>query len=92
MSATVPDTAADATAEDSVSAPRRPWPRFALRLGGAALEVRGPTLFLRLAGLEAYLCTAEISDWWTLREPGCLEAAAGRLRFSVAKATTAHEP
>lgn len=92
MSATVPETAADAPAEDSPSALRRPWPRFALRMGGSVLEVRGPTLFLRFAGFEAYLCTAEVSDWWTSREPGCFEAALGRFRLSAAKATTDHEP
>ena len=90
MSATVPDIAADAPA-DSASAPRRPWPRVALRIGGSVLELRGPTLFLRLAGVEVYVCAAEVSDWWTLREPGCFEAAMGRLRISAAKATEAHE-
>lgn len=91
MSATVPDTAADASAE-SASAPRRPWPRLAVSLGGGVLELRGPTFFLRVAGVEVYVCTAEVSDWWTLREPGCFEAAAGRLRVSAAKATETHEP
>ncbi len=91
MSATVPDTAADALAE-SASAPRRPWPRFALSLGGNVLEVRGPTLFLRLAGTEVYVYVAEVSDWWGLREPGCFEAAMGRLRVSASRATGPHEP
>ncbi len=91
MSATVPDTAASAPAE-SAAAPRRPWPRVALSLGGSVLELRGPTLFLRLAGMEVYVCTAEVSDWWTLREPGCFEVAAGRLRVSAARATETREP
>lgn len=91
MSATVPDTTADGPVVRA-SARRRPWPCLALSLGGAALEVRGMTLFLRLAGAEIYLCTAELSDWWTLREPGCFEAAAGRLRLSAARATAAHDP
>jgi len=87
MSATVPDTAADAPAESASVPRRRPWPRLAVSLGNSVLEVRGPSLFLRLAGVEVYVCTAEVSDWWTLREPGCFEAAAGRLRVSAAKAT-----
>ena len=91
MSATVPDAAANASAE-SASAVRRLWPRVALSLGGSVFELRGPTLFLRLAGVEVYVCTAEVSDWWTLREPGCFEAAMGRLRVSAAKATETHEP
>ncbi|MBD0274535.1 MAG: hypothetical protein ICV73_21710 [Acetobacteraceae bacterium] len=91
MSATVPDTAAESRAE-TTSAPRRPWPRVAVSLGGNAFELRGKTLFLCLAGLEIYACTAEVSDWWTLREPGCFEVAMGRLRISAAKATGAHEP
>ena len=91
MSATVPDTTADGPAV-SASAPRRPWPRVALGFGGAVLEIRGLTLFLRLAGAEIYVCTAEQSDWWTLREPGCFEAAAGKLRLSLAKATATHDP
>ena len=49
-------------------------------------------MFLRLAGVEVYVCTAEVSDWWTLREPGCFEAAMGRLRVSAARATGSHEP
>ena len=92
MSATVPETAADAQVEPPPFAMRRPWPRLALRVGGGVFEVRGATVFLRLAGVEVYVCTAEVSDWWTLRELGCFEAAAGRLRFSVARATGAHEP
>jgi len=92
MSATVRNSAVGTPVDSTPSVARRPWPRFALHLGGCVLEVRGPTLFLRLAGLEIYVCTAEISDWWTLREPGCFEAALGRLRFSAAKATAAHEP
>ncbi len=91
MSATVPDTAADAPAE-SASVPRRPWPRLAVSLGGSVLELRGPRLFLRFAGVEVYVCTAEVSDWWTLREPECFEAAAGRLRVSAARATATLEP
>ncbi len=91
MSVTVPDTAADASAEGA-SPVRRPWPRIALSLGGSVFEWRGATLFLRLAGVEVYVCTAEVSDWWTLREPGCFEAAAGRVRLSAAKATEPHEP
>ncbi len=92
MSATVPDTAVDTPAEESASSARRPWPRIALNLGGGVFEWRGPTLFLRIAGAEIYICTAEVSDWWTLREPGCFEAAIGRLRVSASKATGAHEP
>jgi hypothetical protein len=91
MSATVPDTAADAPAA-SAPLPRRPWPRVALSLGGNVLELRGPTLFLRFAGVEVYVCAAEVSDWWTLREPGCFDAAMGRLRLSVAEATETHDP
>jgi len=91
MSATVPDTAVESAAAGA-SAPRRPWPRLALSLGGSVLEIRGPTLFLRVAGAEVYVCTAEVSDWWTLREPGCFEAAAGRVRFSASRATSTHEP
>jgi hypothetical protein len=91
MSATVPDTAAHSPAASS-PAMRRPWPRVALSLGGSVLEIRGPTLFLRFAGAEIYVCTAEVSDWWTLREPGCFEAAAGRVRLSASRATPAHEP
>ena len=91
MSATVPDTTAGGSVV-SASAPRRPWPRLALNVGGAALELRGLTLFLRLAGAEIYVCTAELSDWWTLREPGSFEAAAGRLRLSAARATATHDP
>jgi len=91
MSVTVPDTVAD-TSADGASAVRRPWPRFTLSLGGNVLELRGPTLFLRFGGIEVYVHTAEVSDWWTLREPGCFEAAMGRLRISASKATAAHEP
>lgn len=93
MSVTVPDTAANSPAESaSAAAVRRPWPRVNLGLGGSVFEWRGPTLFLRCAGVEIYVCTAEVSDWWTLREPGCFEAAAGRLRVSASRATAAHEP
>ena len=92
MSATFPDSATDAPADSAPSAARRPWPRVMLSLGGGVFEVRGPTLFLRLAGVEVYVCTAEVTDWWTLREPGCFEAAMGRLRLSAAKATATHEP
>ena len=91
MSVTVPDIAADGPVV-SASAPRRPWPRIALSFGGNVFEIRGLTLFLRVAGAEIYVCTAELSDWWTLREPGSFEAAAGRLRFSASTATTTHEP
>ncbi|CAA9254482.1 MAG: hypothetical protein AVDCRST_MAG08-2281 [uncultured Acetobacteraceae bacterium] len=91
MSVTVPDTAADTSAE-SASVTRRPWPRLAFSLGGNVFELRGPTLFLRLARMEVYVHTAEVSDWWTLREPGCFEAAMGRIRVSASKATAAHEP
>ena len=90
MSATVPDTAADAPAASAPS-PRRPWPRVALSLGGNVLELRGSALFLRFAGVEIYVCTAEVSDWWTLREPGCFELAVGRIRFSAARAAEAHD-
>lgn len=92
MSATLPHAAVDTTAESAWAPPRRPWPRVALTLGGSVLELRGPTLFLRLAGFEVYVCTFEVSDWWTLREPGCFEAALGRVRLSAAKATQTHEP
>ena len=61
-------------------------------LGGSMFEWRGLTLFLRLAGAEVYVCTAEVSDWWTLREEGSFEAAAGRLRLSASRATATHEP
>ncbi len=91
MSVTIPGTAADASAE-SASAVRRPWPRVAFNLGGSVFELRGATLFLRLAGMEVYVCTAEVSDWWTLQEPGCFEVAMGRLRVSAARATGSHEP
>ena len=91
MSATVPETAADTEAASLSLAARRPWPRLALRFGGSVLEVRGATMFLRFAGTEVYVCTAEVSDWWTLRELGCFEAAAGRLRFSMARATGTHD-
>ena len=91
MSVTVPDIAADAAAE-STSAVRRPWPRVALSLGSSVFELRGTALFLRFAGMEVYVCAAEVSDWWTLREPGCFEAAAGRLRVSAARASGRHEP
>lgn len=91
MSATVPDTAVEGTTAGA-SAPRRPWPRVSLSFGGAVFELRGTRLFLRFARMEIYLCTTEVSDWWTLREPGCFEVAMGRLRLSAAKATTAHEP
>jgi hypothetical protein len=90
MSATVPETVADASA-GGTPAVRRPWPRFALNLGGSVFEWRGTTLFLRAAGVEIYVCTAEVSDWWTLREPGSFEAAAGRVRVSAAKATDIHD-
>jgi hypothetical protein len=91
MSASVHNTAANAPAESALMV-RRPWPRITVRLGGSVFEWRGLTLFLRLAGAEVYVCTAEVSDWWTLQEPGCFEAALGRLRFSAARATETHEP
>ena len=91
MSATLPDTATDGAA-DREPALRRPWPRITLGLGGNVFEWRGSTLFLRFAGAEVYVCTAEVSDWWTSREPECFEAALGRLRISASKATAAHEP
>ncbi len=90
MSATVPDTVADAPAE-SAAAVRRPWPRIALNLGGSAFELRGLTLFLHCAGVEVYVCTAEVSDWWTLRETGSFDVAVGRLRVSAARATDTHD-
>jgi hypothetical protein len=91
MSASVPDSAADSGAENVLAA-RRPWPRIAVKVGGSVFEWRGPTLFLRLGGMEVYVCTAEVSDWWTLREPGCFEAAVGRVRISAASATGTHDP
>lgn len=91
MSVTVPDPVLDSAVERA-SAVRRLWPCFALNFGDNVLEMRGPTVFLRLAGVESYLCTAETADWWTLREPGCFEAAAGRLRLSVSRASTTHDP
>jgi hypothetical protein len=91
MSATVPDTTADGSVASAL-VPRRPRPCIVFSLGGAVLEIRGPTLFLRLAGVEVYLCAAEVSDWWTLREPGCFEAAAGKLRLSASRATASHDP
>ena len=91
MSVTVPDPVLDSAVERA-SAVRRPWPRFAFTFGNNVLEVRGPTVFLRLAGAETYVCTAETADWWTLREPGSFEAAAGRLRLSMSKASTTHDP
>lgn len=91
MSATVPETAADSLAANASSC-RRPWPRVTINLGGSVFELRGLALFLRVAGVEVYVCTAERSDWWTLREPDSFEAAAGRLRFSASKATAAHDP
>lgn len=90
MSATLPHPAADRTTLDAGSMPRRPWPRLALTFGDSVLEIRGATVFLRVAGFEAYACTAEVADWWTFREPGSFEAAAGRLRFSGSKASAAH--
>ena len=91
MSVTVPDTAVDASAE-SDPAVRRPWPRITLSVGGSVFEWRGSALFLRFAGAEVYVCAAEISDWWTLREHGCFEAALGRVRIRASKATAVHEP
>ena len=91
MSATVPDLAEDRL-EANAAACRRPWPRLAITLGGSVFELRGATLFVRAFRTEIYVCTAERADWWTLREPDCFEAAAGRLRFSASKATAAHEP
>lgn len=91
MSASVQDTAEDSPAAGEPTV-RRPWPRLALSLGGNVFELRGLTLFLRCGGFEVYVCTAEVSDWWTLREEGCMEAAAWRLRVSASKATAAHEP
>jgi hypothetical protein len=91
MSVTVPDTAAD-TSVDRASTVRRPWPRLALSIGGNVFDLRGLTLFLRLARVEVYIYTAEVSDWWTLREAGCFEAAMGRVRVSASKTTAAHEP
>lgn len=91
MSATVPDSAADGSMA-AASMPRSRWPRIALGIGSSVLEIRGATLFLRTSGVEVYLCTAEAWDWWVLREPGSFEAAAGKLRFSAARATAAHDP
>ena len=91
MSASVPDSAANARAESALTV-RRPWPRITVKLGGSMFEWRGVTLFARVAGAEVYVCTAEVSDWWTLREPECFEAAMGRVRLSVARATEIHEP
>lgn len=91
MSVSVPNPAVDSTAEHASTA-RRPWPRLAFAFGDQILEVRGPTLFVRLARMEIYVCTAEVSDWWTLREPGSFEAAAGKLRFSASRATPEQEP
>ena len=92
MSATVPDTAADSHAESASAAGGRPWPRITLGFGGSVFEWRGPSLFVRCAGVEIYVCAAEVSDWWTLREEGSFEAAAGRLRLSASRATATHEP
>lgn len=91
MSATVPETAANSPTDDAPPL-RRPWPCMTLNLGGSVLEWRGPTLFLRCAGAEVYFYTAEVTDWWTLREPGCFEAAVGRFRVSASRSTTTHEP
>lgn len=91
MSATVPDHAAEAPANRAPTAGGRPWPRLALRVGGTVFEWRGPTLFVRLLGLEAYVCAAEIADWWTLREPGCFECAMARLRVSLSRASPSHD-
>jgi hypothetical protein len=91
MSASVPNSAANASAENALTV-RRPWPRITVRVGGSVFEWRGLTLFLRLAGTEVYVCTAEVSDWWTLREPGCFEAAMGRVRLSAARSVESLEP
>ncbi len=91
MSATVPETVADAPAKGA-SATHRPWPCIAFGFGGSVFELRGPALFLRLAGVEIYICTAEVSDWWTLRERGSFEAAVGRVRVSASRASETHEP
>lgn len=91
MSLTVPHAAAEPPAEDALAA-RRPWPCVTLGFGGSVVEWRGLSLFVRFARREIYVCTAEISDWWTLREPECFEAAMGRLRFSMARATDSGEP
>ena len=91
MSATVPDNAAEAQADRLPPAGGLPWPRLTLRAGGSVLEWRGPTLFVRLFGFEAYVCTAEVSDWWTLREPGCFECAMAWVRVSVSRATPTHD-
>lgn len=91
MSATVPGTVAGTPPEENAPAARCPWPRVTLRLGGSVFELRGLTVFVRFVGAEIYICTAEVSDWWTLREPGCLEAAMGRVRVSASKATATHD-
>lgn len=91
MSATVPDNAVEAPPDHAPPVGGRPWLRLALRIGGSVFELRGPTLFLRLLGLEVYVCTAEVSDWWTLREPGCFECAMARLRVSLSRASATHE-
>lgn len=91
MSATVPDNAAEAPADRAPPAGGRPWVRLALRIGGSVLELRGPTVFARLLGLELYVCTAEVSDWWTLREPGSFECAVARFRVCLSRASATHE-
>lgn len=48
-----------------------------------AIEADTAGLFLRAGRLETYLRTATVPDWWTLREPGSWEAAAGRVRLTV---------
>jgi hypothetical protein len=47
------------------------------------LEVDRLGLSLRLGRVQLYARSERASEWWTLREPGSVEWAAGRFRLTV---------
>jgi hypothetical protein len=73
-------------APTTLTAPYTPLlSRFRAAVGGGPifLEVDRLGLSLRLGRVELYARTERTSEWWTLREPGSVEWAAGRVRLTI---------
>jgi hypothetical protein len=73
-------------APTTLAAPYTPLlSRLRVALGGGPifLEIDRLGLSLRLGQVELYARTERASEWWTLREPGSWEVAAGRFRLTV---------
>ena len=65
------------------AAPSEVWLASRRRRFSLELDRRG--LFLRLGGVEAYLCAEPQAGWSLRREPGGLDAHAWRLHLIVGR-------